>query len=249
MTLAGLVRAGWRRAPLRTLVAAAPPFLVVGLLALADGVFAAHGSVLRAGLPGLLAVVLLMLPLALVAAPVVEARERGVLRLLATTPVPRGALLDAHVRSVLPVGAAAIAAALAAVLLVPGAAAGLAGGGGSGLLLSAAGILCGALGLLALGIAVAALVAARVRGTARARAISIAAPALVVLASGILPLDELLPGLARACELLPSSLLSGVLAAGLAGETAALPGGIALSAAAVAGAFGLVAVARRVCAR
>ena len=196
------VRAETLRAPRRAAIGIAIPLSAVVLVAVCDAVVGGGGAVAAAAMPLLLAVMLVSLPLGGLAARVADARERGVLRLLATTPAPRGALIVAHTPGALGAGAIVIAAALVALRPDPG---------------RIPAVLAACAGLLLFGVALASVVAAAARTQAAARACAVILPAVVMLTSGVLPLGDLVPWLDRALGFVPTSLLVGALGEALGG--------------------------------
>lgn len=251
MNLREAVRTQRRRAPARSRISLVTPILSIALLAASDVLFSAHGMVLRSGLPLLLAVLLIVLPFATVTAPVVDARERGLLRLLATTPAARGALLRAQLLDSRAGSAVVIGVALVVAAAVPGAIElGSVGGGAviRAYFVGLGGLLLAGVALSACGMALAAAVAARVARPARARAIGAVLPAVVLLTGGVLPLASIAPALGRAFEWVPTSALARMAGESLAGAEAGVVGGAILAGGIAAASAILIVWAIRVCA-
>ena len=251
MNLREAVRTQRRRAPEHSRISLVTPILSIALLAASDVLFSAHGMVLRSGLPLLLAVLLIVLPFATVTAPVVDARERGLLRLLATTPAARGALLRAQLLDSRAGSAVVIGVALVVAAAVPGAIELGSVGGGSVIRAYVArlgGLLLAGVALSACGMALAAAVAARVARPARARAIGAVLPAVVLLTGGVLPLASIAPALGRAFEWVPTSALARMAGESLAGAEAGVVGGAILAGGIAAASAILIGWAIRVCA-
>ncbi|WP_440311609.1 hypothetical protein [Leucobacter chromiireducens] len=251
MNLREAVRTQRRRAPEHSRISLVTPILSIALLAASDVLFSAHGMVLRSGLPLLLAVLLIVLPFATVTAPVVDARERGLLRLLATTPAARGALLRAQLLDSRAGSAVVIGVALVVAAAVPGAIELGSVGGGSVIrayFVGLGGLLLAGVALSACGMALAAAVAARVARPARARAIGAVLPAVVLLTGGVLPLASIAPALGRAFEWVPTSALARMAGESLAGAEAGVVGGAILAGGIAAASAILIGWAIRVCA-
>lgn len=251
MNLREAVRTQRRRAPAHSRISLVTPILSIALLAASDVLFSAHGMVLRSSLPLLLAVLLIVQPFAAITGPVVDARERGLLRLLARTPAPRGALLRAQLLDALPGGAVIIGVALVVAAAVPGAIELGSVGGGSVIrayVVGLGGLLLAGVALSACGMALAAAVAARVARPARARAIGAVLPAVVLLTGGLLPLAGIAPALGRAFEWVPTSALARMAGELLAGAETGVVGGAILACGIAAASAILIGWAIRVCA-
>lgn len=181
------------RRPLAAALGIAIPAGSIALIAATDLVSGAGGGVTRAALPILLPVLLVTVPFGALAAPVTDARERGILRLLATVPLLRGSLLLAHTPMALAaaacVSAAGLIAARAPLVALPGA-------------------LAACAALSAIGLGLGGLAAALSHRSSQVRALGTLVPAVVLLTAGILPLESLLPGADNALEFLPTTALA-----------------------------------------
>lgn len=261
MNLREAVRTQRRRAPAHSRISLVTPILSIALLAASDVLFSAHGMVLRSSLPLLLAVLLIVQPFAAITGPVVDARERGLLRLLATTPAARGALLRAQLLDSLPGAAMILGVALIAAAGVPGVielgsvgggtwddSVGVGVGGFRAYAVGLGGLLLAGVALSACGMALAAAVAARVARPARARAIGAVLPAVVLLTGGLLPLAGIAPALGRAFEWVPTSALARMAGEFLAGAETGVVGGAILACGIAAASAILIGWAIRVCA-
>lgn len=212
-TLRGLPALRWaalaeiRRRPLATALGIAIPLGTILAIAVTDMLLDAGGELARVAMPVLLPVLLVTVTLGSLAAPVADARERGVLRLLVTFPVHRGVLLLAHTPLALAAAACVAAAGLAAtrppLAVMPG-------------------VLVACAGLCAIGMALGAAIGACAARASQVRALSTIVPAVVLLTAGALPFDAILPGADRALGFVPTTAISRVLAETLAGGSPSL---------------------------
>ncbi|MCB7136946.1 ABC transporter permease [Cellulosimicrobium marinum] len=171
----------------------------------ADG--AAQVDLVRLNLGTALGVGLMSIAFLGTAVPLVALRERGTLRLLGTTPVPRGLFL----LSMLPVRVV-LAAGEGLVVLVIAAAAGYTGGAGAGRL--AVTMILG----IAMLFALALLFAARARSAETAQQAMATLPLLLIApGGGIIPVGLLPDAVQVVCNAIPTTWLIAALGVDLAG--------------------------------
>lgn len=158
-----------------------------------------NGTLLTASTPTLTAIIGVIVPMSLLALPLVRLRDQGTLRLIATTPARQSSAMLAGI------AIAALGAGAAMILLL-----------GALATFSAIGPLAvgGTLTSLVFGVGVASLIGALVRHPATARALSIVAPAAAVLASGALPWARIFPAISPVVDLLPTAVISDAVATG-----------------------------------
>lgn len=190
------------RRPLAAILGVAIPLGSILLIAATDMLVGAAGEITRSSMPTLLSVLLVTVTFGAVAAPVTDARERGVLRLLATVPLHRGAMLLAHTPFAL-AAAVIVAAAGLTVARTP--------------LSALPGALAACAGLGAVGIGLGSLGGSLSNRSSQVRALGTVVPAVVLLTAGALPFDAILPGTERVLGFVPTTALVGTLADTLAG--------------------------------
>lgn len=191
-----------RRRPLTTALGLALPLGSVLLIAATDLLLDGAGEVTLSAMPILLSVLLVTVSFGAVAAPVADARERGVLRLLATVPLHRGALLLAHTPLALAaaviVATAGLATARTPLSALPGA-------------------LAACAGLCAIGVGLGSLSGALSSRASQVRALGTIVPAVVLLTAGALPSEVMFPGASAVLGFVPTTALARTLADALAG--------------------------------
>lgn len=206
------------RRPLAAVVGLTIPIGSILLITATDLVVGGAREITRAAMPTLLAVLLATVPFGALAAPVADARERGALRLLATVPLHRGALLLAHTPLALAASAIVVAAGLTAAGTHLGA-------------VPAALVACG--GLCAVGIGLGSLAGALSSRTSQVRALGTIVPAGVLLTAGALPFEAFMPGADRVLGFVPTTVLARVLTDALSGGGPELSAAVFIAAAGV----------------
>ncbi|KIP52441.1 hypothetical protein [Leucobacter komagatae] len=196
-----------RRRPLATVLGIAIPLGTILLVAATDLLLGVGGELTRGAIPVLLPVLLVTVTFGAIAVPVVDARERGILRALDTVPAHRGALLLAHTPVALAAAALVAAAGLAATRLP---------------LAAMPGAFVACAGLCVVGMALGAVIGAYAARASQVRALGTIVPAVVLLTAGALPFDAILPGADRALGFVPTTAISRTLAGELAGNAPGL---------------------------
>ncbi|WP_433674123.1 hypothetical protein [Microbacterium gorillae] len=174
-----------------------PTAAVLGLDLLLRG----DGAVFAASAPTLTALIGLIVPMSLLTLPLVRLRDRGTLRLIATTAARQFSAMLAGLT------VAALGTATAMTVLV-----------GALVIFAPLGprTLVGALTSAVFGIGVASLVGACVRQSTTARALAVVVPAVAVLASDALPWGRIFPSLTALTDLLPTAIIGQAVSAGSA---------------------------------
>ncbi|MFK4791123.1 hypothetical protein [Microbacterium sp. ZW T5_56] len=174
-----------------------------------------NGTLFAASAPTLAALLGLMVPTSLLALPLVRLRDRGTLRLIATTPARQSSAMLAGV-AVATLGTGATMVVFLGTLAISSTLGPLA--------------VAGALASLTFGVGLASLVGAFVRNPATARALAMLAPAVTVVVSDALPWARIFPTLTPVIDLLPTVIIGHAVSAGAGAGAGSGSGAVAPSA-------------------